>query len=135
MRRSLQQVIVGNCTGPANRTFKVIFVGDAGVGKSSFIVRITQNEFVPLLSSTLGVDFNVRSLNVNGNNVAIQLWDTAGQERFRSITKSYFRRVNTGSPLPYSRLILFTLVSGGRSHALVRCFQRAVLSECEEVGQ
>lgn len=81
-------------TGPADRTYKVVFAGDAAVGKSSFIVRISKGVFVPTLSSTLGVDFHVKTLRVDDANVALQLWDTAGQERFRSITKTYFRRAD-----------------------------------------
>ena len=81
-------------TATPDRTFKVIFIGDAGVGKSSFILRVTRNEFVPVLSSTLGVDFNVRTVIVNGSVISLHLWDTAGQERFRSITRTYFRKAD-----------------------------------------
>lgn len=79
---------------PPEQTFKVIFVGDAGVGKSSFALRISKGVFVRHMSSTLGLDFLMRTLRVDGRNVAVQLWDTAGQERFRSITKSYFRKAD-----------------------------------------
>ncbi|XP_055946182.1 ras and EF-hand domain-containing protein-like isoform X2 [Argiope bruennichi] len=81
-------------TGPPEQTFKVIFVGDAGVGKSSFALRISKGVFVRHMSSTLGLDFLMRTLRVDGKNVAVQLWDTAGQERFRSITKTYFRKAD-----------------------------------------
>ena len=81
-------------TGPPDRSFKVIFIGDSSVGKSSFVVRLTKNTFIPSLSSTLGVDFQVKSARINGVNVALQLWDTAGQERFRCITKTYYRKVD-----------------------------------------
>lgn len=81
-------------TGPPERTFRVVMAGDASVGKSSFIMRLCRGEFIPNLPSTLGVDFHVRTLNVDGKNVAIQVWDTAGQERFRSLCRSYFRRAD-----------------------------------------
>lgn len=81
-------------TGPPETTYKVIFIGDAAVGKSSFILRLARGTFVQQLSSTLGVDFHMRTLRVAKRNVALQLWDTAGQERFRSITKSYFRKAD-----------------------------------------
>ncbi|KAG8181561.1 hypothetical protein JTE90_017311 [Oedothorax gibbosus] len=81
-------------TGQPEKTFKVIFVGDAGVGKSSFALRISKGVFVRHMSSTLGLDFLMRNLRVDGRNVAVQLWDTAGQERFRSITKTYFRKAD-----------------------------------------
>ena len=68
-------VVVGEATGPSERSFKVIFIGDAGVGKTSFIVRVIQDNFVPeLISSTLGLDFHVRSLRVNGHNVTLQVY-------------------------------------------------------------
>lgn len=66
---------VPNYTSP-ERTFKIILVGDAGVGKSSLIVRITKSKFDPILSSTLGVDFHVKSMVVNNQSVLLQLWDT-----------------------------------------------------------
>ena len=81
-------------TGPPDRTYKVVFAGDAAVGKTSFINRLTKNRFISNLSSTLGVDFQVKTIRVDERNVAIQLWDTAGQERFRSVTRSYFRRAD-----------------------------------------
>lgn len=61
------------------RTFKVIFIGDASVGKSSFIWRVTKNAFTTQLGSTLGVDFQIKTLRVDGTTVSLQLWDTAGQ--------------------------------------------------------
>ncbi|KAG1667392.1 Ras and EF-hand domain-containing [Nymphon striatum] len=81
-------------TGPPDTTYKVVFVGDAAVGKSSFIIRLSKGLFQSNLSSTLGVDFQMKTLNVDFKNIAVQLWDTAGQERFRSITQSYFRRAD-----------------------------------------
>ncbi|XP_022250747.1 ras and EF-hand domain-containing protein-like isoform X2 [Limulus polyphemus] len=80
--------------GPQDRTYKVVFVGDAAVGKSSLIIRLSKGVFVENLTSTLGVDFYMKYLRVDGRNIAVQLWDTAGQERFRSITQSYFRKAD-----------------------------------------
>ena len=65
-------------TGPPDRTYKVVFAGDAAVGKTSFINRITKGVFVTNLSSTLGVDFQVKTIRVDERNIALQLWDTAG---------------------------------------------------------
>jgi Ras and EF-hand domain-containing protein len=78
----------------AERIFKIVLAGDAAVGKSSFIMRLCKNKFVTNLNSTLGVDFQTKTLEVGGRVIALQLWDTAGQERFRSIAKSYFRRAD-----------------------------------------
>ncbi|XP_060568165.1 ras and EF-hand domain-containing protein homolog isoform X5 [Ruditapes philippinarum] len=76
------------------RMFKVVLAGDAAVGKSSLIMRLCKGKFVENLSSTLGVDFQTKMIELDGRTVALQLWDTAGQERFRSIAKSYFRRAD-----------------------------------------
>ncbi|XP_067138671.1 ras and EF-hand domain-containing protein homolog isoform X2 [Centruroides vittatus] len=81
-------------TGPPERTYKIVFIGDAAVGKSSFILRLSKGMFVAHLNSTLGVDFQVKTLKIDDKNIALQLWDTAGQERFRSITQSYFRKTD-----------------------------------------
>ncbi|KAL8601885.1 hypothetical protein ACOMHN_020620 [Nucella lapillus] len=76
------------------RIFKVVFVGDSGVGKSSFIHRFCSNTFRATFSATIGVDFQVKPLTVGDNLVVMQLWDTAGQERYRSVTKQYFRKAD-----------------------------------------
>ncbi|KAK2536644.1 Cracr2b [Columba guinea] len=76
------------------RIFKVVFVGNSGVGKSSFIHRFCYDRFLAELNATIGIDYQVKSLTVDNTQVALQLWDTAGQERFRSITKQYFRKAD-----------------------------------------
>lgn len=81
-------------TGPPELTFRVVFVGDAAVGKSSFIMRLSRGIFMPQLTSTLGVDFQTKNICIDNKNVSLQLWDTAGQERFRCITQSYFRKAD-----------------------------------------
>ncbi len=74
---------------------KILLIGDSNVGKSSILVRYTEDMFSPTYITTIGIDFKVKkiNINVNGENkkIKLQLWDTAGQERFRSITTSYFR--------------------------------------------
>lgn len=76
------------------RVFKVVFVGDSGVGKSSFIHRFCHDAWRPSFTATIGVDFQIKTMNIDGRCIALQLWDTAGQERFRSITKQYFRKAD-----------------------------------------
>jgi Ras-related protein Rab-1A len=66
-------------------------LGDAGVGKSSIILRYTKNEFNSQMVSSIGVDFKAKDIIVNNKKVKLQLWDTAGHERFRTITTSYYR--------------------------------------------
>lgn len=82
------------------RIFKVCFVGDSAVGKTSYIMRYCMGEFYQSTSATLGVDFHIKNLDYEGKNVALQLWDTCGQERFRSIAVSYFRKAD-GAVLMY----------------------------------
>ncbi|XP_069713859.1 EF-hand calcium-binding domain-containing protein 4A isoform X2 [Phaenicophaeus curvirostris] len=88
----LQAVEPANCS--PDRIFKVVFVGNSGVGKSSFIHRFCYDRFLAELNATIGIDYQVKSLMVDNTQVALQLWDTAGQERFRSITKQYFRKAD-----------------------------------------
>ncbi|KAL4573333.1 hypothetical protein LXL04_020134 [Taraxacum kok-saghyz] len=71
--------------------FKLVLIGDSGVGKSNLLSRFTRNEFNLETKSTIGVEFATRSLNVDGKVVKAQIWDTAGQERYRAITSAYYR--------------------------------------------
>lgn len=71
--------------------FKLLLIGDSGVGKSSILFRYADNSFTDSFVSTIGVDFKVKNILVQGSNVRLQIWDTAGQERFRTITSSYYR--------------------------------------------
>jgi len=71
--------------------FKILLVGDSGVGKSSLLLRFTDDMFQETFISTIGVDFKIRNVNIEGKTVKMQIWDTAGQERFRTITSSYYR--------------------------------------------
>uniref|UniRef100_A0A663LSV9 Uncharacterized protein n=1 Tax=Athene cunicularia TaxID=194338 RepID=A0A663LSV9_ATHCN len=73
-----------------DRLFKVIFVGNSSVGKTSFLRRFCN---LPCIS-VIGVDYNVKTITVDNTQVALQLWDTAGQERYRSITKQFFRKAD-----------------------------------------
>lgn len=72
--------------------FKVVLVGDSGVGKSNLLNRYTRNTFSEDMKSTIGVEFATRILTVpDGKRVKVQIWDTAGQERYRAITNAYYR--------------------------------------------
>ncbi|XP_041074567.1 ras and EF-hand domain-containing protein-like isoform X2 [Polyodon spathula] len=74
--------------------YRLVLAGDAGAGKSSFLLRLCMNEFRGNIPTTLGVDFQMKKLLVDGERTMLQIWDTAGQERFRSIAKSYFRKAH-----------------------------------------
>ena len=77
-----------------NYLFKVTVVGDAEVGKSSFVLRYADNTFTESYISTIGVDFKIKEIKFENYNCKISIWDTAGQERFRTITNSYYRGAN-----------------------------------------
>lgn len=72
-------------------TLKILIIGESGVGKSSLLLRFTDDKFDPDQPATIGVDFKVKALTVDGNTVKLAIWDTAGQERFRTLTPSYYR--------------------------------------------
>jgi len=71
--------------------FKVVLIGDSGVGKSNLLSRFTRNEFNLESKSTIGVEFATRSIQVDAKCIKAQIWDTAGQERYRAITSAYYR--------------------------------------------
>lgn len=71
--------------------FKVVLIGDSGVGKSNLLSRFTRNEFNLDSKSTIGVEFATRSIQVDSKTIKAQIWDTAGQERYRAITSAYYR--------------------------------------------
>ncbi|KAK2868265.1 hypothetical protein Q7C36_000136 [Tachysurus vachellii] len=72
-------------------TLKILIIGESGVGKSSLLLRFTDDTFDPELAATIGVDFKVKTIAVDGNRAKLAIWDTAGQERFRTLTPSYYR--------------------------------------------
>lgn len=71
--------------------FKLVLIGDSGVGKSNLLSRFTRNEFNLESKSTIGVEFATKSLTVDAKVIKAQIWDTAGQERYRAITSAYYR--------------------------------------------
>jgi small GTP-binding protein len=71
--------------------YKVVLIGDSGVGKSNLLSRFTRNEFNLETKSTIGVEFATRSIQADGKTIKAQIWDTAGQERYRAITSAYYR--------------------------------------------
>ena len=75
--------------------FKVLLLGDSDVGKSSLILRYTDETFNSKLVNSIGVDFKMKKREIDGKIIKVQIWDTAGHERFRSITYSYYRGANS----------------------------------------
>lgn len=66
-------------------------IGDSGVGKTCLLLRYANDSFSPTFITTIGIDFKIKNIQLDGKRIKVQIWDTAGQERFRTITTSYFR--------------------------------------------
>lgn len=71
--------------------YKIVLIGDSGVGKSNILSQFTRGEFTDETRLTIGVEFSTRSIDLDNKIIKIQIWDTAGQERYRAITNSYYR--------------------------------------------
>ena len=71
--------------------FKLLLIGDSGVGTSCLLLRFADDTYTESYISTIGVDFKIRTIQLDGKTIKLQVWDTAGQERFRTITSSYYR--------------------------------------------
>ncbi|XP_062379765.1 ras-related protein Rab-15-like [Sardina pilchardus] len=71
---------------------RLMLLGDSGVGKTCLLWRFTDDDFHPSHISTIGIDFKMKTLDIEGVRVRVQIWDTAGQERYQTVTKQYYRR-------------------------------------------
>lgn len=91
--------------------FKIILVGDQAVGKTSIVRQFTTGKFQQEYKSTIGVDFTVQTLQIDGKVVKLQIWDTTGQERFRSLTTGYYRNA-------HAALIVYDITS---TESLLNC--------------
>jgi len=85
---------------PFDHLFKIVLVGDSGVGKSNLLSRYTKGLFHEETKSTIGVEFFVKNVKINDVTIKSQIWDTAGQERYRAITSAYYRSA-VGAMLVY----------------------------------
>mmetsp|Transcript_20454 Transcript_20454/g.47836 ORF Transcript_20454/g.47836 Transcript_20454/m.47836 type:complete len:210 (-) Transcript_20454:230-859(-) len=70
---------------------KLLLIGDSGVGKSCLLLRFSDDAFNTSFITTIGIDFKIRTVELDGKRCKLQIWDTAGQERFRTITTAYYR--------------------------------------------
>ena len=70
---------------------KVITIGDSGCGKTSLLMRFSDNEYSEKTNCTVGLDFKTKVVKVDGTAIKLQMWDTAGQERFKSMQQNYLR--------------------------------------------
>ncbi|XP_065841786.1 ras-related protein Rab-8B-like [Oscarella lobularis] len=76
---------------PSDYVFKILVVGDSGVGKTCLLQRFVDDLAKPSYIATIGIDFKVKTIRIDGDIVKLEIWDTAGQERFRTLTSAYFR--------------------------------------------
>jgi len=76
---------------PYDHLFKLLLIGDSGVGKTCLIFRFCDDSFQQSFISTIGIDFKIKTVEIGGKKIKLQIWDTAGQERFHTITVSYYR--------------------------------------------
>jgi len=81
----------GGDGGSYDYLIKLLLIGDSGVGKSCLLLRFCEDSFTPSFITTIGIDFKIRTVEIDGKKIKLQIWDTAGQERFRTITTAYYR--------------------------------------------
>ncbi|KAI8034430.1 ras-related protein Rab-35 [Drosophila ficusphila] len=105
--------------------FKLLIIGDSGVGKSSLLIRFSDDTFSGSYITTIGVDFKIRTVDIEGMRVKLQIWDTAGQERFRTITSTYYRGTHG--------VIVVYDVTNGESFANVRRWLEEIQNNCDVV--
>eukprot|EP00124_Ichthyophonus_hoferi_P000909 Ihof_evm18s39 gene=Ihof_evmTU18s39 len=86
-----KRIPVSSCSLGIDYLFKLLLIGDSGVGKSCLLLRFADDTYTESYISTIGVDFKIRTIELEGKTIKLQIWDTAGQERFRTITSSYYR--------------------------------------------
>merc|ERR1711908_213804 len=84
-------VMAGGNKSPHDMLIKLLLIGDSGVGKSCLLCRYSDDVFNSNFITTIGIDFKIRTIELDGAKIKLQIWDTAGQERFRTITQAYYR--------------------------------------------
>jgi len=85
------QGMAGHNKSPYDMLIKLLLIGDSGVGKSCLLCRYSDDVFNSNFITTIGIDFKIRTIELDGSKIKLQIWDTAGQERFRTITQAYYR--------------------------------------------
>merc|ERR1712224_266608 len=82
---------MGANAGTYDFLIKLLLIGDSGVGKSCLLLRFSEDSFTTSFITTIGIDFKIKTIELDGKRIKLQIWDTAGQERFRTITTAYYR--------------------------------------------
>ena len=70
---------------------KILILGDSSVGKTSLLLQYADGYFPTIYVATIGIEYKIKKININGADINLQIWDTAGEERFRSITQNYMK--------------------------------------------
>ena len=114
---------------------KLLLIGDSGVGKTNILTRFAENKFAENYITTIGVDFKVKTVEIDGRPVKLQIWDTAGQERFRTITTTYYRGTH-GVMVVYdvTNGASFSNVKLWLSELKKNCDSAAILGKCLDFG-
>ena len=109
-------------------TFKILTIGESGVGKTCVLRRFVENKFLKNHLATIGIDFKTKTLNINNQEIKLKIWDTAGEERFRNITTQYYKGAD-GIVLVYD-------VTDEASYEKIRDWMEQILSNTqqEEIG-
>ncbi len=115
-------------TSEPTMTFKILTIGESGVGKTCVLRRFVENKFLKNHLATIGIDFKTKTLNINNQEIKLKIWDTAGQERFRNITTQYYKGAD-GIVLVYD-------VTDESSYEKIRDWMEQILSNTqqEEIG-
>ncbi|CAN6346550.1 unnamed protein product, partial [Urochloa humidicola] len=90
-RRSAMAAPPARARADYDYLIKLLLIGDSGVGKSCLLLRFSDGSFTTSFITTIGIDFKIRTIELDGKRIKLQIWDTAGQERFRTITTAYYR--------------------------------------------
>ena len=115
-------------TSEPNVTFKILTIGESGVGKTCILRRFVENKFLKNHLATIGIDFKTKTLTINDQEIKLKIWDTAGQERFRNITTQYYKGAD-GIVLVYD-------VTDDASYEKIRDWMDQILSNTQrdEIG-
>ena len=75
----------------SDNSFKILTIGESGVGKTSILRRYVENKFQKHHLSTIGIDYMAKTIKINDKEIKLKIWDTAGQERYRNITSHIYK--------------------------------------------
>lgn len=82
---------MANSSDDTDITFKIVVVGESGVGKTNILSRYINDKFFVGQNTTIGIEFSTRIIDIQGEKVKVQLWDTAGQERYRALASVFYK--------------------------------------------